>query len=321
MKGNKRMWSAAQISQLEALAATEPPSELPPSGIMPAAVEPAPLVWPTDPVVAAADASFHEKLDAMAANELIRVFSTRALPIHDGLSVEQALNLVRHTLRDKLGSAAFDSLPVMGSPEGAKHVACLFEETTERFLASKRVPFKTEKDQVRDFEEMRGRLLTQGLAQRVPSFRAAASFQPTGEKDAQGRLLYFGKCHDCGDECSLPFKPHRKMSRPAKCVPCHIGRLINTPDFVFHSPLEINGTAVSWLDCKCFYGSGCSAYTIRSLNEQAGRFNKKFGPGALVFAFGYSNGLHIERTLLLDATPLDLTDLRSAIQRGMPTHS
>lgn len=273
------------------------------------------LIWPSVPVKATADTDLHEKLNVMTEEELIHAFATAALPEHDGLTEKQATNLLRHTLRDKIGKSAFDSLPVMGGPDGAKEVACLFEQITESFLASKGVFFKTETDQIRDWEITRGRILSSPRP--LFSARHAAAFHPTGGLDSKGRPLFQGSCYDCGDACTLPFKPFKNMRTPPKCVSCHIGKLMNTPDFVFdQNALHINGHPIAWLDCKCFYGSSCSAFTLHSLSEQASRFNKKFGPGALVFAFGFSEGLHIDSTLLLDAIPLDLAKLLSALEQG-----
>jgi len=69
----------------------------------------------------------------------------------------------------------------------------------------------------------------------------------------------------------------------------------NTPDFVFVTPLFINGQEVNWLDAKTYYGSSllCTneQIPIGKLKRQAERYTKEFGQGGFVFLSGFSADL------------------------------
>jgi hypothetical protein len=91
----------------------------------------------------------------------------------------------------------------------------------------------------------------------------------------------------------------------------------STPDFLLLGPVEINGTSVSWIDCKTFYGSSMLARSkdkqlpVTKLGSQAARYNTSFGNGAFVFLCGFSADLREFASLppdlvLLDATPIDV---------------
>ena len=93
-----------------------------------------------------------------------------------------------------------------------------------------------------------------------------------------------------------------------------------TPDFVLLGHVKINGTPVSWIDCKTFYGTSMLAETknsllpVTKLGKQAARYNAAFGNGAFVFLCGFSKDLLKSADLpanlvLLDATPIDAADL------------
>jgi hypothetical protein len=92
-----------------------------------------------------------------------------------------------------------------------------------------------------------------------------------------------------------------------------------TPDFLFPGGVRINGSLVHWLDCKTYYGSSLLAQTksvpVGKLKDQAARYFESFGPGAFVFLNGFSSdlltrgGMDAGQVLLLDATPLDVSEL------------
>ena len=58
-----------------------------------------------------------------------------------------------------------------------------------------------------------------------------------------------------------------------------------TPDFLFTTPIIINGRPVHWLDAKNYYWYG-SPLTARSVISQAEKYTKAFGPGAFAFRYG-----------------------------------
>ena len=58
-----------------------------------------------------------------------------------------------------------------------------------------------------------------------------------------------------------------------------------TPDFLFKTPVMINGHLIKWLDAKNYYWYG-SPLTARSVHRQAEKYTRAFGPGAFVFRHG-----------------------------------
>jgi len=80
------------------------------------------------------------------------------------------------------------------------------------------------------------------------------------------------------------------------------GRAINTPDLIFNDPININGKLVKWLDCKNYYGSIVNMFLIKKNQKQVDKYNKKWGPGALLFSLGFNRdlGKKIKNVLLLD---------------------
>ena len=291
-----------------------PPPPLPP--LLPAAAcadGAVRLTWPATPVDCAAEKALHFSFSAMSSEALSEAYATAALPRHDGLTDEQAANLLRHTLRDRIGRAAFDQL--MGDPVGAKDVAVLFERIVETYLRSHGVRLRTEEEQKLGWVARRAaRRASSGM---VFAQEGAEAFCRTEAQTKGGKPFFSGPCFECGGICKVPFKPKASLNprRAPKCISCLRERPLDTPDFVFEEgALEINGAAVGWLDCKCFYGNVSSPYTLSSITEQAGRFHRAHGSGAILFAFGFCDELRIEHTLLLDATPLDLTELRAAIR-------
>lgn len=77
------------------------------------------------------------------------------------------------------------------------------------------------------------------------------------------------------------------------------GRAISTPDVLFRDTVIINGKVIKWIDFKDYFG--CNIKFIYGSNrEQAERYNKQFGDGALCYALGHVAGLMIANTMLLD---------------------
>ena len=99
-----------------------------------------------------------------------------------------------------------------------------------------------------------------------------------------------------------------------------------TPDFVFaNDGICINGKTVYWLDCKTYYGSSSlvnlSYLPIGKLKKQTDKYCEAFGPGAFVFLNGFSHdlaehaGFDPNMTLLLDATPLDISKIHKVVHK------
>ena len=75
------------------------------------------------------------------------------------------------------------------------------------------------------------------------------------------------------------------------------GRPVITPDFLFKKGIIINGRKVYWIDAKNYYG--CEGFLLYKAKKQADKYHKKFGPGAICFALGYSEKIYIRNTLLI----------------------
>ena len=58
-----------------------------------------------------------------------------------------------------------------------------------------------------------------------------------------------------------------------------------TPDFLFKTPVMVDGHIINWLDAKNYYWYG-SPLTARSVYRQAEKYTRAFGPGAFVFRHG-----------------------------------
>jgi hypothetical protein len=91
-----------------------------------------------------------------------------------------------------------------------------------------------------------------------------------------------------------------------------------TPDIVFLKPVQINGCPVTWLDAKLYYASAMFANNKRipngKLRKQAERYNQYYGgKGAFVFGQGFcvDLGRIVTNALLLDATPLDMSEVNA----------
>jgi hypothetical protein len=273
------------------------------------------LEWVSRAVSSEADHATYQQFKAMSKTELVQAYVDKRLPNHTGLSEKQATNLLRHVLREIVGPESFDAIPELGGKDGAKLAATMFEDIVEKFFAVKGVEFKTEAVQKQEDKKLRKVLGPPSVFKRSE----ADSFHKTGRVNWAGKPLFSGRCTACDDICTVPFKPFANMRSPPKCQNC-MPKLYATPDFVFCDNFYINGLPVKWLDCKCFYGSASCLLTIESLESQAAKYNKKFGFGAYLFAFGFceSLSLFVENTMLLDATPLDLADLIAFIERAQP---
>lgn len=71
-----------------------------------------------------------------------------------------------------------------------------------------------------------------------------------------------------------------------------------TPDFLIKGDLKINDKKINWIDAKNFYGANTRLNKYK-FKKQAGKYNKAFGSGALIFSLGFSDKLCIDNTSLL----------------------
>ena len=86
------------------------------------------------------------------------------------------------------------------------------------------------------------------------------------------------------------------------------GRPIRTPDLLMLDHVEINGVPVAWIDAKHFYGAGLS-FQRKKTQKQVNRYVEEWGHGAIIYRHGFCDGLKLKGAILLDASPIDLTEL------------
>ena len=68
------------------------------------------------------------------------------------------------------------------------------------------------------------------------------------------------------------------------------GRPILTPDFLILNELFINNKKINWIDAKNYFGAN-TILIKKTINNQINKYNKEFGPGAIIFNLGYSSEL------------------------------
>ena len=81
-----------------------------------------------------------------------------------------------------------------------------------------------------------------------------------------------------------------------------------TPDILFLDHVEINGQPVAWIDAKHFYGADVG-FQRKKMLKQMMRYINEWGSGAIVFRHGFSENLYMPGVTMLDASPLDLSEL------------
>lgn len=88
------------------------------------------------------------------------------------------------------------------------------------------------------------------------------------------------------------------------------GRAVLTPDFYFPDPVtiivshpdgSITDHKINWIDVKNFMFLGASFIT-KSIKEQAEKYVKEFGSGALLFHYGFVNSVEIPDTIMLSGS-------------------
>ena len=81
------------------------------------------------------------------------------------------------------------------------------------------------------------------------------------------------------------------------------------PDILFLDHVEINGQPVAWIDAKHFYGADVG-FQRKKMSKQMMRYINEWGSGAIVFRHGFSENLYMAGVTMLDASPLDLSELQ-----------
>lgn len=88
------------------------------------------------------------------------------------------------------------------------------------------------------------------------------------------------------------------------------GRAVITPDFYFPKPITIIVThpdgsvtdhEINWIDVKNYMFLGASFIT-KSIREQSEKYVAKFGPGALLFHYGFVNSMEFPGAVMLSGS-------------------
>eukprot|EP00026_Physarum_polycephalum_P003719 Phypoly_transcript_03733.p1 GENE.Phypoly_transcript_03733~~Phypoly_transcript_03733.p1 ORF type:complete len:395 (+),score=78.77 Phypoly_transcript_03733:1111-2295(+) len=87
-----------------------------------------------------------------------------------------------------------------------------------------------------------------------------------------------------------------------------MGGIFATPDFVIEGGVKIAGKTVYWIDAKSYFGSDMDNVRIPLIN-QSSKYNDIFGPGAVVFALGYTQSLAaaLDNVILVSASQLGIS--------------
>nr|XP_040055746.1 CDAN1-interacting nuclease 1 isoform X5 [Gasterosteus aculeatus aculeatus] len=92
-----------------------------------------------------------------------------------------------------------------------------------------------------------------------------------------------------------------------------------TPDIILEVPIAVEGHIVHWIESKASFGDDHSHRTY--LNEQFWSYWNRFGPGLVIYWYGFIEELDCQRDrgiLLKDGFPADIVLCHAAQQNGPP---
>lgn len=238
-----------------------------------------------------------------------------------GMSIGQAYSLRRQLMKNLVFTFRvrnFDNLD-MGSQEGQLEFAKLFEDATSSFLNKHGCLHLTDTQQLE--LTANPRLLNEReLIERINTW-----VPHTIEMSKKGPVQhYIGQCCGCQDTSLrvarfLPSLERLKFCPSCRERPIQVSKSTDlipgfNPDILFLQPVLINGRTVHWIECKAYYGSAMLSsekkyrkLPVNKVQAQLDRYTKAYGPGAVLFLGGFHSKIKITGSLILDATPLDLT--------------
>jgi hypothetical protein len=83
-----------------------------------------------------------------------------------------------------------------------------------------------------------------------------------------------------------------------------VGKHVKTPDFLLDRPLELEGRTVRWIESKSSFGD--KKEMMRDYRKQLEPYLQLFGPGAVVYAYGFLEDVEIDdKVLFLTAEPFN----------------
>lgn len=92
------------------------------------------------------------------------------------------------------------------------------------------------------------------------------------------------------------------------------GRAVVTPDILFDAHVTINGSRVHWIDYKSYIGT-TAPFLCKSTAEQAKKYNKEWGPGAIAYRGSFITTLSYQHAILLDVSTKIAVDEASSGDR------
>lgn len=95
-----------------------------------------------------------------------------------------------------------------------------------------------------------------------------------------------------------------------------------TPDILFDTPITIqldgHTHTIHWLDAKNYTLTN-TPHLITGVKQQAAKYNRIFGRGAMVFHYGFDKSIKIPSTLILDGSSLDDDDVANPCDTPIET--
>jgi hypothetical protein len=76
-----------------------------------------------------------------------------------------------------------------------------------------------------------------------------------------------------------------------------IGHHNRTPDFLLEVPVTVHGKTVNWFESKASFGDPKEVQ--RDYKKQISDYIKYFGPGVLIYWYGYVEGVNLDKVLIL----------------------
>lgn len=257
------------------------------------------------------------------------------LPIHRQLAIKDMANSIAMPLKQALSlrrqlienlvftnrSRNFYNLNI-GSQEDQLEHSKRFEDIASAFLKKQGCRHLTDEDQ-RKLEA------TPRMSLDGPALEERLNTWVPEEKEKTGPAKrYTGLCCGCEGPSpfSLRFRPTLErlpFCQMCKARPIQVSKSTKFfpgyyPDILFLHDVHINGRIIRWIECKAYYASALlqtdrvyRKLPVNKIQTQLDRFTKLYGPGAILFSGGFHSNINISDVLILDATPLDMSEMEA----------
>jgi hypothetical protein len=318
--GGKRQVKSFQIDEEAVLRANERFNRNPPAMGLPKNMDPEPkkmkVSWKLKPVPQRIEREVHDIvcrpgefgfLDDDRVDEIAKQIGDRPISLEQALSLRAALNQEKAVFsHGRLQRRAGEMLRKYEGGEGVLSLSKRYDfppvNMFRAILSARNWSKNRIKETLREPDKkLKGRDLTE--------FRKAES---------QDRVTHVNQTetHHAADLFEKVLCDHftangvrfRTQTELLKEQVAIEGRPIRTPDLLMLDHVEINGVPVAWIDAKHFYGANLS-FQRKKTQKQVNRYVEEWGHGAIIYRHGFCDGLKLKGAILLDASPIDLTEL------------